>query len=358
MRRGRALRYALAVLALAAIGGGPRAATDCKLMRVAEWPTRPGRDAPVIEGTINGQKVGIMLDTGSGTLLLRSAADRLGLTRHEARGHRVFGVGGETYVETTSVADFSVGQVTRKNWRVMVAGERDFGKSIDVLLGEDFFDQLDVEFDLPHNVVRLFQAHDCDGVGLAYWASQGAGQVDLAPYYDAGQRIIVEVKVNGRSLRAELDSGARSSVLDKPVAAQIGLTPASAGVAPAGKGGGLGGKAVEFWIAPVESFSIGDETISDTALMLADLWKDATYTPIGSHLPRKLQDTPALLLGADFLRAHRVLVAHSQRKLYFTYEGGAVFRAKAVAQDRRQEPAADAKAMPAEEPGKSASPAK
>jgi hypothetical protein len=28
---------------------------------------------------------------------------------------------------------------------------------------------------------------------------------------------------------------------------------------------------------------------------------------------------PSMLLGADFLRAHRVLVSHSQRKMYFTY---------------------------------------
>jgi hypothetical protein len=33
-----------------------------------------------------------------------------------------------------------------------------------------------------------------------------------------------------------------------------------------------------------------------------------------------------MLLGTDFLRAHRLLVAHSQRKLYFTYVGGPVFQ--------------------------------
>jgi len=32
-----------------------------------------------------------------------------------------------------------------------------------------------------------------------------------------------------------------------------------------------------------------------------------------------------MLLGADFLRAHRTLVSHSQRKMYFTYVGGPVF---------------------------------
>ena len=38
-----------------------------------------------------------------------------------------------------------------------------------------------------------------------------------------------------------------------------------------------------------------------------------------------------MLLGADFLRAHRTLVAHSQRRLYFTYVGGPVFLAEPAA---------------------------
>ena len=332
MRTGRAFVYASIILGMIAIDA---AAANCKLTRVAEWQVRTGRGVPVVDGAINGQKVGVMLDTGSGTLLLRPSADRLGLTRQSARGYRAFGVGGETYVELTNVAEFTIGQITRRNWRVMVAGERDFSRAIDVILGEDFFDQVDLEFDLPHNAVRLFQPQDCDGVSLAYWAPQGAGQVDLTPYYDAGRRIEVPVKINGRLLQAVLDSGATSSVLDQPVAEQLGITPGSAGVVAAGKGGGLGSKSVDFWIAPLQSFSIGDETISDTVIRFADLWKDATYVPKASHLPSKLGLRPALLLGADFLRAHRVLVAHSQRKLYFTYEGGPVFRPTAPVEGRR-----------------------
>jgi hypothetical protein len=34
---------------------------------------------------------------------------------------------------------------------------------------------------------------------------------------------------------------------------------------------------------------------------------------------------PDMLLGADFLRSHRVLLAMSQRRLYFSYVGGRVF---------------------------------
>ena len=38
----------------------------------------------------------------------------------------------------------------------------------------------------------------------------------------------------------------------------------------------------------------------------------------------------AMLLGLDFLRAHRVLFANSQGQMYFSYNGGPVFRTPAV----------------------------
>jgi len=34
---------------------------------------------------------------------------------------------------------------------------------------------------------------------------------------------------------------------------------------------------------------------------------------------------PDMLLGADFLRSHRALIAHSQGKMYFEYVSGTVF---------------------------------
>ena len=51
-----------------------------------------------------------------------------------------------------------------------------------------------------------------------------------------------------------------------------------------------------------------------------------TYTEVGSRVSRNVVQEQPMLLGLDFLRAHRVLVAHSQRKLYFTYVGGPVFQ--------------------------------
>jgi predicted aspartyl protease len=318
MRSGLASLYVSISLAMA-FSLSANAASNCTLAQVADWPVLSSRGVPIVEGSVDGQKVGIALDTGGVTMMFRPSADRLGLTRHVAPGYRVFGVGGETYVESTEVDEFKIGALVRKNWQVMVAGERTLGSGVDLLLGEDVFDKVDVEFDLPHNRVRLFQPKDCDGVGLAYWSAQTASVVDM----DSESRIVVPVKINGQAMEAQLDSGPGTSVLDKSVAERLGLTTDAPGVAPAGKSGGLGAKSVDYFTARVQSFEIGGETIN---IRFADLWKDATTTPIGSHVPEKFGLTPALLLGSDFLRAHRVFVSHSQRKMYFTYEGGPVFQ--------------------------------
>ena len=127
-------------------------------------------------------------------------------------------------------------------------------------------------------------------------------------------------------VKALLDSGASTSVLDKWEASQAGVTPDTPGVVPFGSGGGLGPKSVEVWLGPIRAFTIGDEMIRDTTLQFADLYKQATYLPNGSRIPRKVDELQPMLLGADFLRSHRVLVAHSQRKMYFTYVGGPVFQ--------------------------------
>jgi len=306
--------------------------SECKLVRVAEWPVRlDDRNQVLVGGSINGQGVAIKLDTGSTrTLILRSAAAQLGLTLRRTRG-RMVGVGGETDMEAAYIDEFKIGETSRQNWRMLVAGEHDRGATVAVLLGDDFFRALDVEFDLGHRAVRLFQPQDCDHASLAYWATDGpASMVEVEPIDQARPQVIFTVRVNGHPVRALLDSGASMSVLSKQEAAAAGVVPETAGVLFIGNSAGLGRKLVATWVGPFQSVQIGNELVKDTMLPFADLFKDATYTPIGSLVPRGFESLPPMLLGADFLLAHRVLISHSQRRVYFTYAGGPVFRRTAA----------------------------
>jgi len=302
-------------------------APKCTLAKVADWPVRLDHNRLSVGGTINGQKIGVMLDTGtSRTLILRPAADRLGLARQPSRRDRLFGVGGETIVDVTKVDEIAIGPIVRKNWRILVAGEQDFGDDTALLLGEDFFRSFDIEFDLAHHAVRLYEPKDCGGVSLAYWANGTASEVEIDPIDDTHPQIVLTVQINGHPVVAMLDSGASLSMLNKPDAARVGVTPETPGVVAVSSGIGLGKNKIDLWIGSFKSLAIGNETIRDTELRFADMFKGAEYNVINSRIPMKVEGLHGMLLGFDFLRSHRVLVANSQHKLYFTYEGGPVFQ--------------------------------
>src|SRR5262249_3459018 len=123
--------------------GGPAAAatpSQCTLAQIAAMPVRVVRNKLVVDGAINGKSVPIMLDTGADTsMITRPAADRLGLIRQKIRGARMFGIGGESDVDSALVDELKVGDATAKSRQMIVTGEHEIGDDVAVILGEDFF---------------------------------------------------------------------------------------------------------------------------------------------------------------------------------------------------------------------------
>ena len=333
MQAKRALPISLLAIAgaLTMASGIAAGEAPCRLERIAEWPVRLDRNQLLVDGTVNGQPVVIKLDTGTTrTIVLRPAALKLGLVLHRTRS-RLYGVGGEVDLELAWVGELAIGAITRENLPLLVSGGHERDESIAVLLGEDFFQKFDVEFDLAHNAVRLYQPVACSDSSLAYWTSRGVSEVQMETI-DTRPQIVFSLKVNSHPVSALLDSGAGSSLLNLSDAAAAGITPETAGVVPIGKVGGLGRKSVITWLGTFQSVAIGNELIKDAAIPFGDLYKDATYAPMGSFIRQRADTLQPMLLGVDFLRAHRVLVMHSQRKIYFTYGGGRVFMWAAAAQ--------------------------
>ena len=347
MSKANALAAVFTAAVLTMASGAALSATSCKYAKFADWPARLENGVLIVDGTINGKKIGIVLDTGTErSLILRGSATRLGLPIQPIPGAKLIGISGETNVEAAQIDEFKIGDASRKDWGVIVVGDVDFGRSADFILGEDFFRAVDVEFDLAHNAVRLFRGLDCESVSLAYWAPNGAGQVDIAKVSDARPQILFTVQLNGLAMQAVLDSGAPTSVVNLSDAARAGVTTKTPGVVAIASGRGSGAGTIDSWVGPFASFTIGDERIKDTTIRFADLWKDAAPSDAGSRAASAAESNPAMLLGTDFLRSHRVLVAHSQRKMYFTYAGGPVFSIDDPIELPPEAPAKDAAAKP------------
>jgi hypothetical protein len=122
-----------------------------------------------------------------------------------------------------------------------------------------------------------------------------------------------------------LDSGAASSLVAMSFAQAAGLAPGASGVSPAGCIAGIGGQVVRTWIGRFDSVRLAGETIRDARLRFADFALRDSMPWVRAPMVTGWRRSPDLILGTDFLLRHRVLVARSQDRLYFTYLGGTVF---------------------------------
>jgi predicted aspartyl protease len=158
----------------------------------------------------------VLIDSGfTVSLVPRSYAMRLGLTMQATRRF-AYGIGGMSTVGIVRLDELKINQSTRRDYQVYTSGDRDFGADIGFVLGEDFLAQLDVEFDLSHNAVRLFQTKDCGDKSLAYWAPDEASEVPIERVGDFYPQIVLTIEINGQRVKAQLDSGAAVSALTSP----------------------------------------------------------------------------------------------------------------------------------------------
>jgi hypothetical protein len=285
---------------------------------------------PLIDGTINGQPIKVLVDTGSEfSFLWGSSADQLAIEKGRLHFMRAVGIGGAVNMGYARLDSLTYGDFHAEDYTVAVlpggSGRHDY------ILGQDLLSKFDVEYDLAHGVINLFKPKGCAGAVLAYWTDSWA-EAKLDRHRDDGDGVggaplRVKALINGVAVKAELDSGAWSSILSTRAAERAGITPGSPGVEPLGHTHGIGKNGVEQWGATFDSFALGEETITHAKIRIANLFKHA---PPGSAPP---EGHVELLLGADFFQAHHIYVANSQGKIYFTHNGGPVFQVVYQAQE-------------------------
>jgi predicted aspartyl protease len=280
----------------------------CKLEKLLEMPVTVTDMQPLVAAKLNGRDVQFMTDSGAFFSQITPAkAAEFGLKPGPAPfGLVVRGVGGQEKVAFVTAKSFSVGGQNLAGSFLVGGGE--MGHDVVGVIGQNILGFADVEYDLAHGAIRMMRPHDCLGRALAYWADgQSYSAIEIEA---ASARMTFSVAyVNGARVRVVFDTGASTSMLTLAAARRAGLDPHAPGVIPAGLSRGIGRRLVQTWIAPVDSFKIGDEEIHRTRLRLSDT-DNEDYD---------------MLLGADFFLSHHVYVANDQRKLYFTYNGGPVF---------------------------------
>jgi tetratricopeptide (TPR) repeat protein len=288
------------------------AAAGCKVSMIAELPVTMNDMRPMIAAKINGADARFIIDSGAFfSLITGPGAAQYKLDTQPAPFNLMLeGIGGMSRAMVTTVKEFTLAGIPIRKVQFVVGGST-FGPGVVGLLGQNVLRIADVEYDLANGAIRLVKPDNCKKTMMAYWAKPGDAysEMEINSATAGTPHTTGNALLNGKKIRVVFDTGAWASALSLRAAERAGITPDSPGVVKAGRASGIGSRSVQTWLAQFESFRMGDEEIKNAKLRISDLGNiDAD-----------------MLIGADFFLSHRIYVASSQRKVYFTFNGGPVF---------------------------------
>lgn len=254
-----------------------------------------GQDrVPVVTGTVNQQPFRFKLTTSdSATTLNRAPVEKVGL-QITARSTNYPGVD----VLSVFTDKVTVGNVARSGEFIVLDEKRDL---YDGNVGATMLLRNDLELNFATGYLKQTAPHGCIRTFLATWDAKATvvpftshpNRADLRPWF--------WVWINGVRVEATISTNYPYTMVDAHTAARMGLTHDMPGAQEDGEAKG--------WYDKLHKVSKvhADVTIGDYAV------KQATIRIFDMDLTGE-----AMVLGADFLRANRVLISTSQRKLYIT----------------------------------------
>jgi hypothetical protein len=280
----------------------------CSLENKATVPLQAMAAGITVPVQINGIGATFILDTGAErSVVTEAAVQRLGLARDQWVGTTMGGVGGVDRRPNADPRSLSLGGVPLVRRTLNhdhsltvgvlpgVGGQN--AAVVDGLLGRDYLALFDLDLDLPARRLTLYQVAACAGRFLPWPDKYASIPVTIPP----GEAIILAVTVDGRPLRALLDSGATASLLTAPGMYKLGLDQANLSADPSAQISGLGPRAVTVHRHRFGTLTVGNQTIASPFL-----WVEP-YRPV------PIVD---MLLGADWLAGRRIWISFTTKQLF------------------------------------------
>jgi predicted aspartyl protease len=295
----------------------------CTLGAVAVLPVRMQHGSIVMQVDINGQQANLILDTGAfATVLTPEAASRLGV-RMAQLDSDTQGVGGVQHTYRGTAAHMRVGNMKADGMEL--AGSQMLAASgpggVDGLFGMNMMAAYDIDLDLAGQHAILFEA---DG-------NCRTPTVALAqPLYDVplvsithNRQADIDIVINGKPLRAVVDSGASSTTMFRQAASRLGVDMRALHGPGHHEGRGIGPRPVAAMTHVFETVSIGNLTIHNMPIEVIDQANTGINRVHVGSLLEDPSDGEAggedMLLGADFMQKVHVWISHSSQRMIMQY---------------------------------------
>lgn len=259
----------------------------------------PWHGLPQISVTLNGQVDGrFIVDTAaSRTMLAQHTVGRLGLSGQGSPA-RMRGSTGSAPIEFFNLASLRIGGREYQQLGAYSLPRFSGSAHNDGLIGADILRHHVVDFDLPGNRLRLFQAE-------SDFLRDGDGWIAIPFHERADGLLIVPVTIGAIEMPALFDTGAAHSIMNPIAARETGLSSARQTAAPSAIAG-ASGHAIAMYRVAMDRFSVGDFTVEHSAMGVADL---AIFETL------ELNRGPAMLLSADAFAGRRFIVDYPRNRL-------------------------------------------
>jgi len=276
------------------------AAETCGLVRMATFDmsinSAGGVSVPV---TIGGQNVNLLVDTGAiFSMLTEESVQKLGLAELPAFDAREIIFGGkkiEHYVETTAV---NLGGLRADRMPMQVIPGGVLPEDMGGILGPNVMRHYDVDFDFANAKFNFFSPDHCAGK-VVYWTTSPAAQIVIG--IDPNGHIEAPVVIDGKEMRATIDTGASRSVMSLELAKNLFDLDEKDPKLTAVNG--------RFHAL---HYPFGALTLQGISVLHPDI---ELISEKESHVP---DGDPKLILGMGILRQLHIYIAYKEKKLYVT----------------------------------------
>ena len=302
-------------------------AADCApLTMVNSIPITLKDSRILVPVTLNGTGATFMLDTGGAVSQVAPSLARVLMLPVTANAGKLIDMYGYASTVAASVA-LGLGRLVDKTATLHLT-TRDFPKEAPFtgILAGDYMGAYDTELDFVGGKLNYFSKEHCDGK-VIYWPTTAIAAVPML-YRD--EHIQVTASINGKEVRAIIDTGAPLSTIRADAAKRIfGVDENTAGNIDAGTVDGKKRFVHIFELMGLEGIAVGNPRV----MVMPDLvgHHDVNNDYVTGSRVNRVDDLdptdPPLIIGMNVISKLRFFIAFGEKKLYVTPPGPAPAKA-------------------------------
>jgi len=298
---------------------GRALAEDCgPLKQINTVDLVAGPNRALVPVSINGIPKLFLLDTGGDvTQISGEVADELKLTKQDSN-LKLLDMYGHASNKMVRIDKFTLGRLHGEDVHMAIQPNPDFGKGTRYvgIFGPDMMGRYDVDIDFGTYKMNYFSPEHCPG-HVVYWPHAALG---VTPMTFHKRHIRLPVQVDGKELRAEIDTGATNTTMMASAAKRVfDIVPEMPGNVPLNTQGMAAAFGRVFSTLDFEGLAVRNPHIVIVPELIGS--KDpnnGTRTDSRAKMVDDLEDRPDMLIGMDVLKKLHLYIAFDENKIYIS----------------------------------------